>query len=128
MPNEKAEKNGMGERHMTETVNLSFSYKVKEELSLHFGNARHCHIAELAAFVNLCGEIGQFQDGFCIKIRTENLLVAKKCFTLLKNTFNIRVDISVRTGSKKRRSYLLLVRFGARCGEDTDGDRRFTYG
>ncbi len=110
MPNEKAEKNGMGERHMTETVNLSFSYKVKEELSLHFGNARHCHIAELAAFVNLCGEIGQFQDGFCIKIRTENLLVAKKCFTLLKNTFNIRVDISVRTGSKKRRSYLLLVR------------------
>ena len=29
---------------MTETANLSFSYKVKEELSEHFGNARHCQV------------------------------------------------------------------------------------
>lgn len=40
---------------MTETTNLSFSYKVKEELSAHFGNARHCQIAELSAIVNICG-------------------------------------------------------------------------
>ena len=68
---------------MTETTNLSFSYKVKEELSAHFGNARHCQIAELSAIVNICGGIASFGKTFCLKIQTENFLVAKKCFTLL---------------------------------------------
>ena len=95
---------------MTETTNLSFSYKVKEELSAHFGNARHCQIAELSAIVNICGGIASFGKTFCLKIQTENFLVAKKCFTLLQNTFNIRVDISVRSGGKRRRIYLLLIR------------------
>ncbi len=95
---------------MTETANLSFSYKVKEELSEHFGNARHCQIAELSAIVNICGGIACFGKSFCLKIQTENFFVAKKCFTLLQNTFNIRVDISVRSGGKRRRIYLLLIR------------------
>ncbi len=91
-----------------ENVNLSFSYKVKEELAEHFGNGRHCYIAELAAFLNMCGEICVFRDSFCLKIQTENILIAKKCFTLLQNAFNIEMEVSVRTG--KRNSYLLLVR------------------
>ena len=53
---------------MTETTNLSFSYKVKEELSAHFGNARHCQIAELSAIVNICGGIASFGKTFCLKI------------------------------------------------------------
>ena len=97
---------------MAEGTNLSFSYKVKEELSAHFGNARHCMIAELAAYINMCGQMCAFRDTFCLKIQTENFFVAKKCFTLLKNAFNIRVDISVRSGSRKKRSYLLLIREG----------------
>lgn len=95
---------------MAEGVNLSFSYKVKEELSTHFGNARHCMIAELAAYINMCGQIGAFRESFCLKIHTENFLVVKKCFTLLSNAFNIRIDLSVRSGSRKKRSYLLLIR------------------
>ena len=51
---------------MTETTNLSFSYKVKEELSAHFGNARHCQIAELSAIVNICGGIASFGKTFCL--------------------------------------------------------------
>ena len=93
-----------------ENINLSFSYKVKEELAAHFGNARHCLIAELAAFLNMCGEICVFRDSFCLKIQAENILLVKKCFTLLQNAFNIEIEISVRTG--KRHSYLLLVRNG----------------
>ncbi len=111
---------------MTETTNLSFSYKVKEELSAHFGNARHCQIAELSAIVNICGGIASFGKTFCLKIQTENFLVAKKCFTLLQNTFNIRVDISVRSGGKRRRIYLLSDSQCFRSGTCAYGNGHFT--
>lgn len=88
---------------------MSFSSKVKGELSLHLGNGRHCEIAETAAFVNICGQIAVFGADFCLKIQTENFAVAKKCFTLLKNTFNIIADVSVKSSGRKQ-VYTLLVR------------------
>lgn len=91
---------------------MSFSSKVKGELSLHFGNGRHCEIAEAAALVNICGQIGSFGEYFCLKIQTENFLAIKKCFTLCKNTFNIKPELSIRSSGKKRgtRIYTLLLR------------------
>lgn len=91
---------------------MSFSSKVKGELSLHFGNGRHCEIAEAAAFVNICGQIGGFGSHFCLKIQSENFLAIKKCFTLCRNTFNIKPDLSIKSSGKKRgtRVYTLLVR------------------
>lgn len=91
---------------------MSFSSKVKSELSLHFGNGRHCDIAEIAAIVNICGQIAAFGDCFWLKIQTENYAVAKKCFTLLRNTFNINVDISIRSSrrNRKTRGYSLVMR------------------
>lgn len=91
---------------------MSFSSKVKGELSLHFGNGRHCEIAEAAAFVNICGQIGSFGSHFCLKIQSENFLAIKKCFTLCRNTFNIKPDLSIKSSGKKRgtRVYTLLVR------------------
>ena len=86
---------------------MSFSSKVKGELSFHFGNGRHCEIAEIAALVNICGQFLAFGDKFCIKIQTDSFAVAKKCFTLLKNTFNIIADISVRNGGRR---YTLVIR------------------
>ena len=88
---------------------MSFSSKVKGELSLHFGNGRHCEIAETAAFVNICGQTVQFGDNFCLKMQTENFTVAKKCFTLLKNTFNIIADVSVKSSGRKQ-VYTVLVK------------------
>ena len=96
---------------------MSFSSKVKGELSLHLGNGRHCEIAEAAAFVNICGQNAAFGEHFCLKIQTENFLVVKKCFTLLQNTFNIKPDISIRSSGQKRgmRVYTLLVRHFAQA-------------
>ena len=88
---------------------MSFSSKVKGELSLHLGNGRHCEIAETAAIVNICGQTAVFQEYFCLKIQTENFHVAKKCFTLLKNTFNIIADVSVRSSGRKQ-VYTVFVR------------------
>ncbi len=90
---------------------MSFSSNVKSELAHHFGEGRHCNIAEIAAIVNMCGHISQNSDDFCIKIQTENVAVARKCFTLLKKTFNIDCKILVRRNSqlKKNRIYILTV-------------------
>lgn len=91
---------------------MSFSAKVKQELSQHFGNGRHCNIAELSSIVNIYGQVSRFQNIFCLKIQTESFGTAKKFFTLIQNTFNINVDISVRSSGRKRggRTYTLFVR------------------
>ena len=79
---------------------MSFSGMVKEELSRQIGLARHCKMAELAAILCSCGKMECFSGDTKLKIQTENEAVARKCFTLLKKTFNIRTDVSIRSGEK----------------------------
>ena len=80
---------------------MSFSSKVKEELSKECNSPRHCCIAETAAIISMCGKV----------IFDENVTVARKYFTLLKKTYNINTDISIRHSSSlnKNRSYVLSV-------------------
>ena len=69
---------------------MSFSGMVKEELERRESAARHCNLAELAAVLCACGSVRRDPDGKkCIQISTENDCVIRKCFTLLKKTFNI---------------------------------------
>ena len=91
---------------------MSFSSRVKEELSYQTGSAMHCRIAEIAAILSMCGQIFQEEDGkVSIKIQTENLAVARKYFTFLKKTYNIDVDICIRNHihTGKSRTYILDV-------------------
>ena len=92
---------------------MSFSSKVKEELSRQLSSARHCQIAEIAAILSLCGRIQISEnDRYRVKIHTENEAVARKYFTLLKKTFNIRTDVSIRSGINpgRSRTYIVAVR------------------
>ena len=83
---------------------MSFSSRVKEELSRQLSPARHCQIAEIAAIISLCGRIQISEnDRYRIKISTENAAVARKYFTLLKKTFNISTDVSIRQGAEGHR-------------------------
>ncbi len=102
---------------------MSFSSRVKEELSRKPGNSRHCMIAELAAIISMCGCVTiSGKDEYRIRIHTENLAVARKYFTLLKKTFNINTEISIRntmntsnalltdaSGSRKNRTCTLII-------------------
>lgn len=73
---------------------MSFSGEVKEELSKHISQARHCQLAELAMILTCCGTIKTTSDGEVeLEIRSENSAVLRKCFTLLKKTFNIDTDV-----------------------------------
>ena len=69
---------------------MSFSGNVKDELAGHVAAARHCQIAELAAILQFCGKIVRTESGeSALCINAENESVLKKCFTLLRKTFNI---------------------------------------
>ncbi len=91
---------------------MSFSGKVKEELSGQWSSARHCQIAELAAMLSICGSIViDSRNRYGIKIHTENISVARKVFTLIKKTFNIESDISVRRNILRQSvSYSIIVK------------------
>ncbi|MDR1765247.1 MAG: DNA-binding protein WhiA [Lachnospiraceae bacterium] len=72
---------------------MSFSSRIKEELGRRLG-PRHCRIAEIAALMELCGRVDRDASGrISITLNTENVAVARKCFTLFKKTFNIVADI-----------------------------------
>ena len=91
---------------------MSFSGNVKEELSEHWSSARHCQIAELAAILGLCGSIIiNSRNESRVKVHTENKAVARKVFTLIKKTFNIESDISIRRNIQKQSvSYSVVVK------------------
>ncbi|MBQ7839433.1 MAG: DNA-binding protein WhiA [Lachnospiraceae bacterium] len=74
---------------------MSFSSKVKEELQRHISPARHCQLAELAAILHFCGSIGSAKAGNFLQIKAENVLLVRKCFTLLQKTFNMSTETQV---------------------------------
>lgn len=75
---------------------MSFSGEVKEELARQISPARHCQIAELAAILHFCGQYGREANGrYTIGLQTENETVYRKCFTLLKKTYNIEAGVSL---------------------------------
>jgi len=81
---------------------MSFSGEIKEELSKLYKEARHCNLAELSALVRMCGEFGEDENGVCtLRFHSENFYVARKCFTLMQKTFNIRTDIAIRRNMAK---------------------------
>lgn len=89
---------------------MSFSGKVKEELSRQNSTARHCQIAELSAIISLCGIIKISEtDKYMVVIHTENVAVARKYFTLLRKAFNIYTEISVRV-SPKMKIYTIAIK------------------
>lgn len=91
---------------------MSFSGDVKQELARHISEARHCMIAEVAALIQMAGEIKVSDDGkFTIKFQIENAAVARKYFTLVKKTFRINTEVSLRrnTTLKKNQIYTLYI-------------------
>lgn len=91
---------------------ITFSAKLKEELSRQWSVARHCQIAEIAAIVSMCGKVTiDSRERYSVKVRTENISVARKYFTLLRKTFNIETEVFVATNkSNENVSYTVLVK------------------
>lgn len=81
---------------------MSFSGKIKEELSHQLCSSRAGKVAESAALICMCGAVAIDKNGmYSLKIHTENLSVARKCFTLFRKTYNIKTDVAIRRNQKK---------------------------
>ena len=91
---------------------LTFSGKVKEELSRQWNEQMHCQIAEIAAIISMCGKVTiDSRDRYAVKVRTENISVARKCFTLLRKTFNIEAESLVTINkSKGNITYTVVIK------------------
>jgi len=120
---------------------MSFSGKVKEELLEHYARARHCDIAELSAIVHMAGEFKVGHGGVCcLKVHTENLGVARKCFTLLQKTFNISTETRVQQENQQTgyfcriddpeliRRILQGIKFLDQTGSPTSGEESLQDG
>lgn len=90
---------------------MSFSIEVKQELIKCLKSSRHCNIAELLAIINLCGSFKYNNNNVIIKIQTENVLVAKRCFFLLKHIFNTKCELILRKNSqlKSNNIYIIII-------------------
>ena len=91
---------------------VTFSGKVKEELARQWNTSKHCQIAEITAIISMCGKVAiDSRDHYVVKVRTENISVARKCFTLLEKTFNIEAESLVSTNkSKGNITYTVIVK------------------
>lgn len=88
---------------------MSFSKDVKEELSLQISSARHCRIAELTAMLLFGGRIYRSGNRIFIKLQTDSITVARKYFTLIRKTFNIKISIMVRRNSSQADNQVYMV-------------------
>lgn len=97
---------------------MSFSGTVKEELSEHISQARHCQLAELAALVHFNAKLSE--DGKHILLDSENEAVLRKCFTLIRKVFNIN-DVMQSKGRLTDNVAVEKKMLQALCLLDKDG-------
>lgn len=98
----------------------SFSSKVKKEVARHREEARHCRLAEIAAIIRMCGEVSN--QPVSLRIQTENPVVAKAFFVLIRDTFDCQPEMSIRKNRhlSKGRHYILCI--------DGDKAKEILYG
>ena len=91
---------------------MSFSSDIKEELSRLIPKPVHCKVAELAAAILFAGEIGIGTEEKKIIIRTEQVILAKKYFTLIKKIFGFNAVLNIRAqaGGQKSHQYKILLK------------------
>lgn len=89
---------------------MSFSSDVKDELARKISGARHCQIAEIAAIVGVCGKILiTASDTYMLRVGTENSLVARKFYTMVKQTFGVRPEIVIKGSDRPAKTNLYSV-------------------
>lgn len=92
---------------------MSFSSEVKDELSRQFPGARHCQISEMAAIFSMCGSIMiSAENSYALKIVTENVVVARKFYKLLKAAFDVEAEITIAPSNRlnKSNAYTVIIR------------------
>ena len=89
---------------------MSFSSEVKEELVKKTDSARHCQIAEFAAFMGMSGNVSVTDNGeLCLEFVTENELSVEKFSDLLLRIFSIKMDADTNEMVKNGKETIIRI-------------------
>ncbi|MDP4092499.1 MAG: DNA-binding protein WhiA [Bacillota bacterium] len=89
---------------------MSFSLTVKNELCRLETTQKCCLLSELAAVIGSSGVV-KTDNGFSIRISTENAAFARRIFSIIKKLYNIYPEVLIRRCKKLKNhiSYTLLI-------------------
>lgn len=88
---------------------MSFSGNTKEELSHLQSRARHCQLAEIAGILCCLGKIFIDKNRISIKLETENVVLARRYFELVKKAFRFSSTIQIRRNNYLNRNRIYTV-------------------
>ena len=89
---------------------MSFSSEVKEELVKKTDSARHCQIAEFAAFMGMSGNVSETDNGeLCLEFVTENELSVEKFSDLLLRILSIKMDAETNEMVKNGKETIIRI-------------------
>lgn len=88
---------------------MSFAGDVKKELTMLEVHPEHAK-AELAALIRMNGTLNIVDREFHLNVQTENAAIARRIFSLIKDTFHIQAELSVRKKMKLKKNNVYIVR------------------
>lgn len=91
---------------------MTYSARVKNEISKIIMEDKCCKLAELSALIKMTGTVQiHGRNNIGIKLSTENASIARMIFTLIKEIFDINTKVTVRRNKqlKKNNNYTLYI-------------------
>lgn len=88
---------------------MSYASDVKKELTMLEVHPEHAK-AELAALIRMNGVIEEVGPGLFVTVQTENASIARRMFSLIKDLFDVKADISVRRRMKLNKNNVYFIR------------------
>lgn len=88
---------------------MSFAAEVKKELT-GLAVQKNLAQAELAALIRMNGSLSLNNHQFVLNVQTENVAIARRIFTLLKEHYGVRSELLVRRKMKLKKNNVYIVR------------------
>lgn len=88
---------------------MSYAFEVKKELTRLEVHPEHAK-AELAALIRMNGSLNIVDQDFLLNVQTENAAIARRIYSLIQDTFEIKAELLVRKKMKLKKNNVYIVR------------------
>lgn len=88
---------------------MSFAFEVKKELTRLEVHPEHAK-AELAALIRMNGVLNIVDQEFLLNVQTENAAIARRIYSLIRDTYDIKAELIVRRKMKLKKNNVYIVR------------------
>lgn len=88
---------------------MSYAFEVKKELTRLEVHPEHAK-AELAALIRMNGTLNIVNQEFLLNVQTENAAIARRIYSLIQDTFEVKAELLVRRKMKLKKNNVYIVR------------------